>query len=164
MTGYVAEIVARLGLAEHPEGGYFRETYRSTLSVETKAGPRSLCTAIQFLVTSGRPSRFHRLSSDEVWVHQGGAAVELVTLPREADGQAQWALLGTGEESQLQALVPAGVWQAARVPGGAGEDEPWSLVACIVTPGFDYADFELGRRGELVAAFPSQRQLIESLT
>ncbi len=166
MAATAAQIVATLGLQAHPEGGYFRETYRAAEQVQTPRGPRSAATAILFLVTVAAPSRFHRLSSAEIWLHQGGAPLELVMLPPNA--AAQVVRLGPpseGAEPRPQVLVPALTWQAARVACGSatgsassgsptsgsaaadpGECEEWSLVSCVVTPGFDYEDFELGRR------------------
>ena len=81
MTVAAAQIVADLGLQAHPEGGYFRETYRAVEQMQTPRGPRSAATAILFLVTVAAPSRFHRLLSEETWLHQGGAPLELVMLP-----------------------------------------------------------------------------------
>jgi predicted cupin superfamily sugar epimerase len=161
------EIVAALGLVPHPEGGFFRETFRAEAEVATPRGPRSAATAILFLVTAGRPSRFHRLLSDELWCFHAGAPLELVTLL--PDGSAETVLL-SGErlgaavaEPSPQAIVEAGVWQAARVIE-AGEGEDWSLVSCVVTPGFDYADFELGDPDSLAFAYPDRADEVAALT
>jgi predicted cupin superfamily sugar epimerase len=182
MRPTAAEMAAQLGLEPHPEGGWFRETYRSNEAVVTARGKRAAATAIVFLVTAGSPSRFHRLASDELWVFQGGLPLELITL--DANGERHARVLADPASARgalPQALVPAGAWQAARVavPGGdAGEAAParatppedpgdersWSLVSCLVTPGFDYADFELGRRDELTRLSPGQAGLIAALT
>lgn len=182
MAASAAQIVATLGLQAHPEGGYFRETYRAAEQVQTPRGPRSVATAILFLVTVAAPSRFHRLLSEEIWLHQGGAPLELVMLPPNA--AAQVVRLGPpseGAKLRPQALVPALAWQAARVAAGPatsgtaaggpdlsaaddlGESGEWSLVSCVVTPGFDYEDFELGRRENLVRGWPDARDLILAL-
>jgi len=155
------EIVSRLGLAPHPEGGFYRETYRAPLRVATPRGERDAATAILFLVTAASPSRFHRLASDELWLWQGGAPLELLTL---GDGGPRRRLLGPPDRAGAapQALVPAGEWQAARLAAGASPD--WALVACLVAPGFDPADFELARREELTARFPEQAALVRALT
>jgi predicted cupin superfamily sugar epimerase len=172
MRPAVDEIVAQLGLAPHPEGGLFRETYRAKEVVETPRGARPAATAILFLVTADAPSRLHRLASDELWVFQGGLPLELVRL--SVFGPAN-VLLGVPDESggpeapaalQPQALVPAGVWQAARVAGRPHPpaERAWSLVSCVVTPGFDEDDFVLGDRDELLALFPDQRELVVALS
>jgi uncharacterized protein len=175
MRPTVHEIVTRLGLAEHPEGGFFRETYRSSEAVETPRGARPASTAILFLVAAGSPSRLHRLASDELWVFQGGVPLELVRL--SVFGPAH-VVLGAPDDPggasgavgapslQPQGLVHAGVWQAARVAGGPHlpAERAWSLASCVVTPGFHYDDFELGDRDELLRLFPQQRELVEALT
>jgi predicted cupin superfamily sugar epimerase len=102
-----AEAAAVLGLKPHREGGYFRETYRSPVITPTPLGPRSLCTAILYLLTAEDPSRFHRLRFDEVWFFHSGAPAECVFLePFERQ------LIGPGSP---QLLVPGGRWMAARV-------------------------------------------------
>jgi predicted cupin superfamily sugar epimerase len=135
----------QLGLRPHPEGGWYRETWRSALTVEPPgyAGPRAAATGIQFLLPAGETSRWHRVRSDELWLWQGlgplrlrlggagpapdeDAVTELTVGPDPAAGQL------------LQALVPAGDWQSAAPAGPDG-----ALVACVVAPGFDFADFEL---------------------
>jgi predicted cupin superfamily sugar epimerase len=171
MAAAAAQIVATLGLQAHPEGGYFRETYRAAEQVRTSRGPRSAATAILYLVTAAAPSHFHRLQADEIWLHQGGAPLELVTL--SPNGTAQSVTLGPPAQSaepRPHALVPALTWQAARVAcgsaaaGDAGEADEWSLVSCVVTPGFDYEDFELGRREDLLSGWSDARDLVLALT
>jgi len=171
------QVAAALDLQPHPEGGFFRETYRCAVSVGTVRGERSLATGILFMVAAGRPSCLHRLAADELWIHQAGAALELLTIDPQGnlrrrslaalpasrvagDGQA-----GTGDAgpSVPQAVVPAGWWQAARLAQGAKETD-WSLVACVVTPGFDYRDFELAERHALLAAYPQLEPTIVELT
>ncbi len=166
----VADVARLLSLEPHPEGGFFRETFRSRQLVATPTGPRPASTAILFLVTAASPSRFHRLRSDEIWLYHAGAALELVVLL--PDGASQRILLSgadallQNEEASPQATVPGGAWQAARVTdGGDWEDhEIWTLVSCVVTPGFDYADFELGEREELLAGYPLDAELVRRLT
>lgn len=161
MTSSAEQIVARLGLEPHAEGGFFRETYRATETVETSAGTRSLCTAILFLVTAARPSRFHRLTSDELWLYQGGDALEVAIL--QHCGRSSVSTLGPAGRGDPQLLVPAHSWQAAHVPATENE-EGWTLVACVVSPGFDYADFELADRQALLDAWPDRRELVLALT
>jgi hypothetical protein len=160
------EAVESLGLAPHPEGGFYRETYRSTEVLpraalpERFAGPRRFSTAILYLLTEGAKSRLHRIASDELWHFHLGGPLELVEIA--PDGTVETTILGTGIErgEVLQKAVAAGRWFGARPRAGAG----WCLVGCTVAPGFDFADFELGRRAELLASFPAARAEIEALT
>ncbi len=129
------EIIARLGLQPHPEGGHFRETFRAP-----DAG-RGASTAIFFLLKAGERSHWHRVDADEVWHHYAGAPLEL---SMSDDGHAVrhrrlGADFGIGETPQI--VVPRGVWQAARSLGN------WTLVGCTVAPGFDFAGFELAPPG-----------------
>ncbi len=131
-------LIQRLGLARHPEGGWYRELHRSEARVrrEQDGARRQGLTLIVFLLERGEHSGWHRVhGSDEVWHHAGGAPLELWRLP-ENGGEAKVLQLGAGEPV---AVVPAGWWQAARSLGG------WSLVHCCVGPGFDFADFTLLR-------------------
>jgi len=154
--------IERLGLARHPEGGWYRETYRSSEWVQAGAlparfgGARTLGTAIYYLLRAGERSVLHRIKSDEVWHHYAGDAVTLWLL--EAQGAARRVRLGGDGEPQL--VVPAGAWYGARVADGGD----YALMGGTVAPGFDFADFELADRARLSAAWPAQRALIEDLT
>jgi predicted cupin superfamily sugar epimerase len=133
-----------LDLAPHPEGGWFKETWRSELTVAQSAlppdytGPRSAGTAILFLLMPGQQSAWHTVRSAELWLHHRGSPL-LLEVGQEQD-RASTLLLGSdvdaGEAPQL--LVPPGHWQRAR----PRDDEP-TLVSCVVVPGFDFADFAL---------------------
>jgi predicted cupin superfamily sugar epimerase len=133
-----------LGLAPHPEGGWYRETWRAGPASRPAGypGPRAAATGIYFLLAPGEESRWHRVRSDEVWLwHAGGALLML----DGGDGdrpsaQPETTTLGTGlEAGQVpQHIVPGGHWQAARP--AVGEEV---LVSCVVAPGFDFADFTL---------------------
>ncbi|PRZ44380.1 hypothetical protein CLV47_101506 [Antricoccus suffuscus] len=126
---------AALGMQPHPEGGWYVEHYRNPQDVATPNGPRGLATAISFLLQPGQESAWHRVRSDELWFWQGGGPLELDLGGDGArPGDATTYTLGLGG----QLLVPANVWQAARPAG----DET-VIVGCVVTPGFDFADFEL---------------------
>ena len=130
-------LAEQFDLQPHPEGGWFRETFRSATLVNPPgyAGPRAAATAIYFLLHPGEESAWHVVTSDELWFRHSGE----LELTLGGDGPSpevsSSTLLGP---SQPQVLVPAGVWQAAR-PIGA---EP-VLVSCVVSPGFDFADFRL---------------------
>ena len=159
MNDEARALVATLGLEPHPEGGFFRETFRAPLIVAAPQGARAASTAIYFLLPAGSFSALHRVRSDEVWHHYDGDPVEIYTL--HDDGSHQLARLGRdlsrGERPQV--VVPAGVWQAA-VPVGRA----FALCGCTVAPGFDFADFEMPVRAQLIATFPEVRELVEQLT
>ncbi len=159
-------MAASLGLQPHPEGGYYLETYRAAQTLQTPRGERPASTAIIFLVTAESMSRLHRLTSDELWMYQGGLPLEIVTIA--PDGGLKRRVLGDPEGEGLlpQVLVPAGSWQGARLAGGPhlSAGHGWALVSCVVTPGFDFADFEVGERAALVAAYPQHGEVIEQLT
>jgi predicted cupin superfamily sugar epimerase len=126
-------------LAPHPEGGFYRETYRSSLTHTPPGwpGPRALATAILYLLPAGERSAWHRVRGDELWLYQAGAPMALSVGDNTV-------LLGPdpGDGQQLQVLVPAGTWQSA-TPVEGSNIAAWSLVACVVAPGFDFDDFDL---------------------
>jgi predicted cupin superfamily sugar epimerase len=129
-----------LNLQQHPEGGWYSETYRHAGSTETSRGRRSLGTAIYFLLLPGESSAWHRVAADELWFHHRGGPLRLwLGGDQDRPGEIEEHLLGSHTESRerSQLLVPADVWQAARPV-----DEP-VLVSCVVVPGFDFADFTL---------------------
>jgi len=132
--GLIAEdLVARLGLAPHPEGGWYRETWRADCHVDS----RSRGTAILYLLEARGRSHWHTVDADELWLWHAGAPLALLTAPCD-DGPIERRLL---DALAPQGLVPAGHWQAAE----AGEG--WALVSCIVVPGFDFAGFTLAPPG-----------------
>jgi uncharacterized protein len=155
--------INHLGLSPHPEGGYYRVTYKSDLTIARSAlpsryqGDRSASTAIYFLLDGRDFSAFHRIASDEVWHFYAGSS--LVVYVIDPDGDYSELHLGDGSD-EFQAVVKAGCWFASRVKDGAG----FALVGCTVAPGFDFSDFELAVRPELVVAYPQHRELIEELT
>jgi predicted cupin superfamily sugar epimerase len=157
----VAALVRCLELSPHPEGGYFRETFRADplpFAVPGR-GARAASTAIYFLLPSGDFSAFHRVASDEVWHFYGGVPLELHCL--NSDGSHEPVRLGpdllAGERPQY--VVRAGIFQAAR-PSAPG----YSLCGCTVAPGFDFADFEMPTRDALLALFPAHAALVRALT
>ena len=126
------DVIERLRLAPHPEGGWYRETWRA----EAGPGQRPAGTSILFLLEAGQRSHWHRIDASELWLHQAGGPLELSTA---TGGMISTVRLGpdlAGDDA-LQAVVQPGQWQAARALEG------WSLVACVVAPAFDFAHFEL---------------------
>ena len=158
--------IDRLNLSPHPEGGYFRVTYQSSLTIVQDAlpsvfhGDRSASTAIYFLLAEKDFSAFHRIASDELWHFYAGSG--LIVYMIDPEGNYSELHLGNGFEvaEVFQGVVKAGCWFASRLKNPAG----FALVGCTVAPGFDFADFEMANRMELIAAYPEHQRLIEELT
>jgi predicted cupin superfamily sugar epimerase len=154
------DIIRHLHLAPHPEGGYYRETYRSAQTLETaEAQPRNVSTAIYYLLENEDKSHFHRIKSDELWFFHQGQALEIILL---TDGQPTRIVLGSNfANGELpQAVIPANTWFAAHLQHSAG----YALVSCTVAPGFDFMDFELAERAALLTEFPQWPELVERFT
>lgn len=136
-----AELIESLGLQPHPEGGYFREIHRAAGSVIPADGrpARSALTVIYFLLTSGQVSRWHRVASDETWHFHEGDPLELFVMDAQFDEVTRLTLGMLDGSAEPVLVVPAGQWQAARTSGA------YTLVSCVVGPGFDFADFTMLR-------------------
>lgn len=131
-------IIDRLALQPHPEGGWYRETWRA----DAAEGARASATAIYFLLEAGQRSHWHRVDAAELWLWHAGSALALGTAPRDAGPVAEIRLgpdIIAGEAPQH--LIPPGHWQATAA------EEGWALVSCIVSPAFDFAGFELAAEG-----------------
>ena len=161
------QIKSLLNLKPHPEeGGYFIETYRSSETILEKAlpsrykGVRTLGTAIYYLLTPETFSAMHRLQSDEIFHFYLGDPVEMLQLWPGKSGRI--LILGTDIMNGMkpQAVIPRGVWQGARLLNGG----KFALLGTTVSPGFEFADYESGRRDELVKSYPKFRDLITALT
>jgi uncharacterized protein len=153
------ELIHLHGLLRHPEGGHFRETYRSEALAGALPDARNFSTAIYFLLEAGEKSALHRIKSDELWHFYLGGPLVLAELAPGAP--ARLTLLGTDFRAgqKLQHTVTAGTWFGAYPAAGT----EFSFVGCTVSPGFDYEDFELAERTELLAQFPQAREIIEEL-
>jgi predicted cupin superfamily sugar epimerase len=155
--------IKNLDLQPHPEGGYFRETYRSVEIISKRAlperfsGDRVFSTCIYYLLDRDQYSAFHAIQQDEVWHFYEGSPLTLYIL--DPNGTYTSVKLGRDPEARefLQAIVGAGSWFAAAV----NDTESYSLVGCTVAPGFDFADFKLADRQQLLELFPDHRDLIE---
>lgn len=160
-----SEIISRLDLKPHPEGGYYRETYRSNGEILDLPpyfeGSRNYSTAIYFLLTGDNFSAFHRIRQDEMWHFYLGAPIELIEISSE--GKVTTTHIGNDleKDQQLQHLVPGGSWFASRLLPGAGD---YALAGCTVSPGFDFRDFEMAKRADLIQLFPDHGELITVLT
>jgi predicted cupin superfamily sugar epimerase len=156
------QLISHLQLKPHPEGGFYAETFRSTLPVDSAEhrGTRSASTAIYFLLRSQDVSAFHRVRSDEVWHHYLGDPLELYLIDDQGSLRVERLGADFARGQRPQALAPRNVLQAARV---TTERHGFTLCGCTVAPGFDFADFELPARSELSARFPAHRALFSEL-
>lgn len=164
LTAFACRCLEQLCMCQHPEGGYYAEAYRaagmvSGDSLPGHAGPRSFLTSIYFLLPPGDVSRFHRLLSDEIWYYHGGGSLTIHCLNREGAYEARVLGPDLSAGQSLQIAVPAGVWFGA-IPDGLEA----CLAGCAVAPGFDFADFELAARYDLLQQFPQHKTIIELLT
>ncbi|MGI9190508.1 MAG: cupin domain-containing protein [Chitinophagaceae bacterium] len=156
------QLIDRFNLLPHPEGGYYRETYRAELQIPgSELGTiRAVSTGIYFMLTAGNFSALHRIKSDEMWHFYGGDAIDIVELTPEG----QWINTRLGNDINAgelpQYVVKAGHWFGSCV----SNNKPFGLVGCTVAPGFDFADFELANRTELQHAFPAHASAIEMWT
>lgn len=154
------DIIRILQLEPHPEGGYFKETWRSGEKlVNVRGATRNLSTAIYYLLENHDKSLFHRIGSDELWFFHSGNPIEIFLIE---EGKLVVRLLGSdvekGENPQL--FVPAGIWFSAKIRDSKG----YALVSCAVSPGFDFSDFELAVRAELISDYPDLCAVIEEFT
>lgn len=157
--------IDKLEMIQHPEGGYFRETFRADESTDADKlperynTPRCISTSIYFLLTTESVSNFHRLNSDEIWhFHTGGAARVHIIDP---NGAYSYKDIGAALESDqhFQVIIPRHSWFAAEVISG-----DYILVGCTVAPGFEFEDFVLAKRDELTSEQPALGSLIERFT
>lgn len=150
-------LIQTLGLTPHPEGGYYTETYRSEEIIPGKE--RNLLTSIYFLITAGNVSRFHRIKSDELWYFHSGSPVIVHTLDENGHHE---LLLGNDLKNGHRPyhLVKAGTLFGSTL----ATEEGYALVSCAVAPGFDFRDFELPSRSELLKQYPGNQAIIERLT
>lgn len=161
-----AYLVKVLDLQPHPEGGFYREVYRSADRIAASAlgsgfgGDRNFSTSIYFLLEKENFSAFHRIKSDETWHFYEGDTLEVLEI--DAKGHVQITNLGNNIETGdvYQYTVKANTWFGSRVKAGG----QYSLVGCTVAPGFDFRDFEMASRAELLREFPTLRSTIEAMT
>jgi predicted cupin superfamily sugar epimerase len=152
--------IEHLKLSPHPEGGFYRETYRArgAFVPPDSSQPRSFSTAIYFLLRTEDRSMFHRIKSDEIWhFHAGGRLTIYILTEYGMVTQTLGSELERGD--QLQIVVPAHHWFGSMVTDG-----PYVLAGCTVSPGFDFRDFEMARQTELLIQFPRQAETIRLLT
>jgi predicted cupin superfamily sugar epimerase len=157
------DVIQSLGLLPHPEGGHYAETFRADpLPLELPGrGVRSASTAIYFLLGAGEFSALHEVASDEVWHHYAGDPLELHCFDAAGSYRHGWLGPALALGQRPQHVVRAGELQAARA--GAGP-HGFALCGCTVAPGFDFADFRMPPRAELLARLPAHRELVLALT
>lgn len=159
-------LVKKLNLEPHPEGGYYKEQYRSTNFLPKNAlpngflGDRTIATAIYFLIEKNNFSTLHKIKSDEIWHYYYGDALEVIEI--DENGVLTITAIGNNllEGETFQYTVKANTWFGSRVKGGGN----FSLVGCTVAPGFDFNDFELATKEALIMQFPQHQKIINELT
>lgn len=160
-----AELIKSLGLQRHPEGGWYREVYRSAEAIPQAGlpqrfhGERAFCTSIYFLLSGDEFSALHRIKQDELWHYYEGDGL-IVHVIDKAGAYVQKRLgrdQAVGES--FQQVVEAGCWFGATV-----KEDGYALVGCTVAPGFDFADFEMAERDAILREYPEHREIIEQLT
>lgn len=162
----INDIIEKFDLNQHPEGGYFKETYRSSGSIANEnlsadfTGDRNYSTGIYFLLTSDSFSAFHKINQDEMWHFYLGTTLKLHMISPE--GEYSYVLIGNNiiDNEVPQFVVPAQFWFAAEVL----EENSYAFTGCTVAPGFDFKDFVLPVRKELIDLFPQHEEIITRLT
>ncbi len=160
------DIIESFKLIEHPEGGYFKETYRSRGYIKNAHlencfdGDRNYSTCIYFLLTSEKFSAFHKINQDEIWHFYKGSSLKLHMI--SPNGEYSFSLIGNSLTNNEipQFVVPAGYWFAAEVM----EPKSFSFTGCTVAPGFDFKDFVLPKQEDLINLFPKHQNIIKRLT
>ncbi len=158
--------INKLQLKPHPEGGYYKETYRSEFYIkandliDTHNGERRCSSLIYYLLKGEECSHFHRLKSDEIWIYQQGGALKIHLISPK--GELVTEILGTDIENgeKMQVFVPANYWFAAEL----ANFNDFCLLSCLVSPGFVFDDFELAKKEILVKDFPKHEDLISRLS
>ena len=165
MNKEAEKIIKALNLSQHPEGGYYREIYRSEFltgqanQLEFKE-KRNLATSIYFLLQEKQVSHFHQLTSDEIWYFHAGCSVKIYTIDKV--GNLKISKLGAdiAREEKPQIIIPAGVIFGAEIT----DKESFALIGCLVAPGFEFKDFRLFTRKELLDMFVQHTEIIYKLT
>ncbi|RYU87954.1 cupin domain-containing protein [Mucilaginibacter terrigena] len=151
--------IDHLQLQPHPEGGYYKEVFRSPNQV-TRAGAtagKQACTSIYYLLEGRDFSGFHRLASDELWYFHKGEPLHIHVLG--ADDNLTTIELSDTLTGNLQAIIPPNTWFAAEIPSDTG----FALMSCAVAPGFDFAEFEMAKKFDLLARYPQHANLLDRL-
>lgn len=161
----IAYLAEKLDLLPHPEGGFYKEVYRSEGIIPKNAlerfnGDRNFCTSIYFLLTSDNFSGFHRIKQDEIWHFYEGSPLFVHVIDKEGNYIKHEVGMDLENNQVPQLVVPAGCWFASSVK----EDNNYSFVGCTVAPGFHFEDFELANRIDLIQEYPQHKNIITNLT
>jgi predicted cupin superfamily sugar epimerase len=158
--------ITKLGLKKHPEGGYYKETYRSEETISSSAlplrynGERNFGTAIYFLLTGSEFSAFHRLKTDEIWHFYTGCSLTVHIITKHGDYIQQKLGANWEENEDFQVILKAGDWFGAEVNNSSS----YTLIGCTLAPGFDFQDFELAPQENLLNLYPQYSSIITKLT
>jgi uncharacterized protein len=154
------QLIKRLRLKKHPEGGYFKETYIADTIVNLVGydKPRPISTAIYYMLVGDQFSAFHSIKSDELWHHYMGGSLTLYAINN--NGKLSKIKMGKSRSEAAQVAIKANTWFAASL----NDKKSYCLLGCTVSPGFDYTDWQLGKRNELIKMYPQYRTIIERHT
>ncbi|AYL96128.1 cupin domain-containing protein [Mucilaginibacter celer] len=158
-TQSAAYYIQTLNLLPHPEGGHYKETFRSGQEVSRvgAADVKQACTSIYYLLENNDFSGFHRIASDEIWYFHKGAPLLIHVI--DLDGNLTSHELSDLDTGSFSVMVKAGLWFAAEIKTGEG----FTLVSCAVAPGFDFSEFEMAKRDELVKKYPQHMDLLRRM-
>jgi predicted cupin superfamily sugar epimerase len=164
---YTADyFISEFRLESHVEGGYFKEVYRSSIEIsggeifDSFEGKRNLSTTIYFLLKSGQVSKFHRLKSDEIWFYHYGCPMIIHTIDDKGEYQAFRLGINPGKKEKPQVQIPSGFIFGAE----PAENNSFSLVSCMVSPGFDFRDFIMFDEKQLALMYPQHGEIISRLS
>lgn len=152
-------------MSRHPEGGYYKEVYRSSETLSTQSlpdrygGTRSLGTSIYFLLPGEERSVFHRIKSDEIWHYYSGDSLYLITINPQGELNEIWLGPQTDKGQVFQWVIPQGWWMGSICSNPQG----YTLVGCTVSPGFDFDDFEIAQASVMLKSYPQHKDWIEKL-
>lgn len=161
MTADSEKLIQELRLQSHPEGGFYRRSYQSEKIIETPHGKRYVGTAIYYLLEGKDFAAWHRIASDEIWHFYAGSSLTIYIIDKQ--GELKVFSLGNPllhSDAVFQVVITGGQWFAAEV----NDPLSFSLVGCTVSPGFDFQDWELGKREKLLEMFPGYSEMIERLS
>lgn len=151
--------IKQLSLLPHPEGGFYKEMFRSTQEVSRVGDDTVLqaCTSIYYLLEGADYSGFHKIASDEIWYFHKGVPLTVHIINK--DGRHEAMELSDQPDGNLSLVVPAGLWFAAELPSKTG----YTLVSCAVAPGFEFTEFEMANKEELIKSYPGNEALFGRL-